>query len=315
MMPSATKKNKSKTPAGTKKAHGAKIIVAHIPVLHEGYKRLFEKYPDATQLFLLGEKITCDFRQLTKDIRALKPELIKKAVESWGRFEKVEIIDGEGLKGLSKHFQSDWFSGGTEIIMPDEDIMHELAEKYLPVDVASKNKAKIVFDSIFLRWDKHSSFKNNPIEADQKTSIKDSDRKIISLLRVEAEKSSDFWRQIGAAIVKDGKIVSMTHNRSVPVEGLNYSEGDPRSDFHKGVNVELSLFFHCEAALIAEAAKKGISLEGAELFVTTFPCPPCAKLVAYSGIKKIYYSDGYGTLDGERVLKSQGVEIVFVKTE
>ena len=299
---SAMTKNKSEAPAG------AKIIVAYVPVLHEGYKRLFEKHPDATQLFLLGEKITSGFRQLSKDIRALKPELIKKSIEAWGRFEKVEIIDEDGLAGLVQKTNG-------EIIMPDEDVMHELAEKYISNGEKSGAAAKITFDSIFLRWDKHSSFKNNPIEADQKTSIKDSDRKIISLLRTEADKSSDFWRQIGAAIVKDGKIISMTHNRSVPVEGLNYTEGDPRSDFHKGVNVELSLFFHCEAALIAEAAKKGISLDGAELFVTTFPCPPCAKLVAYSGIKKIYYSDGYGTLDGERVLKSQGVEIIFIDTK
>ncbi len=308
-------KNKE-APSGAKKVAGAKIIVAYIPVLHEGYKRLFEKHHDASQLFLLGEKITSNFRQLTKDIRALKPELIKKSIEAWGRFEKVEIVDEEGLADLAQIRQTTVAeSAGLEIIMPDEDIMHELTEKFLPAESLSKNNIKLTFDSIFLRWDKHSSFKNNPIEADQKTSIKESDRKIISLLRTEADKSSDFWRQIGAAIVKDGKIVSMTHNRSVPVEGLNYTEGDPRSDFHKGVNVELSLVFHCEAALIAEAAKKGISLEGAELFVTTFPCPPCAKLVAYSGIKKIYYADGYGVLDGERVLKSQGVEVVFVDTK
>ena len=66
----------------------------------------------------------------------------------------------------------------------------------------------------------------------------------------------------------------------VPDEQIHYSEGDPRSDFSKGVNVELSLFFHSEAQLIAEAAKKGISLEGASMYATTFPCPPCAKLIA-----------------------------------
>ena len=102
------------------------------------------------------------------------------------------------------------------------------------------------------------------------------------------------------------------HNHAVPSEMMPYVEGDPRSDFSKGVNIELSTSFHCEAQLIAEAARKGVSLEDAELYVTTFPCPVCARLVAYSGIKKLYYADGYGVLDGERVLKSQGVEIIFV---
>jgi dCMP deaminase len=137
---------------------------------------------------------------------------------------------------------------------------------------------------------------------------------MIKILREEAEKSSDWWRQVGGLIVKDGSIISKTHNRHVPHEQTPYIDGDPRADFSKGVNLELSTAIHCEAFLIADAAHKGVSLLGAEMYVTTFPCPPCAKLIAYSGIKKLYYADGYGVLDGERILKNRGVDIIFVKT-
>ena len=70
---------------------------------------------------------------------------------------------------------------------------------------------------------------------------------------------------------------------------------------------------HAEAAVIAEAAKKGIATQGCDVYATTFPCPTCAKLIAAAGIKKLYYQDGYALLDGENVLKSAGVKIIKVK--
>lgn len=276
------------------------LIIAYVPVLHEGYRRFFDKYK-GSELLLLGDDIKEKFKPITKDIRALPVELIKKSIESWNVFSKVSVIDIDYLKKLSEIKK--------EIIMPDEDIMKELQTEYFP------NIKNIKFDSIFLRWDKHKSSEGKPVEADQTISANSFDQEMIALLRTEADKSSDWWRQIGAAVVKNGKIVLINHNRHVPSEQMPNVNGDPRSDFHKGVNLELSTAIHAEASLIAEAAQKGISLEGSSLYATTFPCPPCAKLIAYSGIKKIYYADGYGVLDGESILKSKGVEIIFVKTE
>lgn len=279
-----------------------KIIVAYVPVLHEGYRRFFEesKSKGADTLYLLGPDIIKEYKSLSKDIRALPPEIMGKAVKSLGYFEKVKVVGVNELKKID--------NSRTHIYLPDEVVMRELAEKLFPL-------AMVKYNPIFLRWDKHKSFEQKPVEADQIISQEAFDLKVIELLRKESVKSLDFWRQIGGAVIKDGEVLLMTHNKAVPDEHLHYTEGDPRSDFSKGVNVELSLFFHCEAQMIAEAARKGISLEGASMYVTTFPCPPCAKLVAYSGIKKLYYSDGYGVLDGERVLKSRGVKIIFVKTK
>ena len=64
--------------------------------------------------------------------------------------------------------------------------------------------------------------------------------------------------------------------------------------------------------IIGEAAKKGISLEGASLYVTHFPCAVCAKFVAYSGIKKVYFREGTSTLDGKAILESADINIVRV---
>jgi dCMP deaminase len=136
---------------------------------------------------------------------------------------------------------------------------------------------------------------------------------MIATAEKEAEKSSDIWRHVGALVVKDGKVILKTHNSILPTEQSAYIVGDSRGNFSKGDHVELTMALHCEIGLVAEAARKGVSLEGTSMYVTTFPCPPCAKAVAFSGVKKLYFSEGYGMLDGEEVLRAQGVEIIKVK--
>jgi len=90
--------------------------------------------------------------------------------------------------------------------------------------------------------------------------------------------------------------------------------GDPRSNFDYGEQPEIYLSIHAEADIIAQVANRGISLQGSGIFVTTFPCPNCARLLVRAGIKKLFYTQGYSKLDAEEILKSAGVEIILVKT-
>ena len=57
---------------------------------------------------------------------------------------------------------------------------------------------------------------------------------------------------------------------------------------------------HAEANAIVQAARNGVSIDNAEIFVTASPCYNCFKLIANSGIKKIYYNEFYRD---ERILK------------
>lgn len=274
-----------------------KNIIAFVPVLHEGYRRFFEKYaPDAT-LYILGKELIAEFPHLLKEIRLLDPMLVKQSIESWGLFEQVEIAERGVLETLREN--------STEFVMPDEDVMHELKDRYL-------QSKEVVFDSIFLRWDKHKTVAEAPVSYDQKITNEEFHQSMIRLAGEEAAKSSDWWRRMGAVIVKDGSVIISTHNTHVPSEHIPYQNGDPRNNFHKGVHLDLSTAIHAEAKAIAEAARQGIALEGAHMYTNNFPCPPCAKLIAYSGIKKLFYHAGYGVLDGESILRSQDVEIIFV---
>jgi dCMP deaminase len=273
------------------------VIISYIPVLHEGYRRLLEHHPEASKLYIIPRELTPELTHLIKDIRALEPKLIKQSLEGWKLPYPVEILDRSVLKQLSLN--------QTPIIAPQEEITQHLIDTHL-----SKNP--IVFDTIFLRWDAKQVTQQKAVVPDFVLNPQTAEEKLMAQAYSQAGKSADWWRQIGSLLVKDGEVLLAGYNHHVPSEQQHYVDGDPRGNFKKGLAFELSTALHAEAGLIAEAARRGLSTTGCDLYATTFPCPPCAKLVAYSGIKRLYYSEGYAVLDGESIMRSQGVEIIRV---
>ncbi len=271
-------------------------VIAYIPALHAGYKKLFEQNNGAI-LYIAGQTIIDSFRPIQKDVRALDPQSIKDAIEGWNVFSSIEIIEMDGLQSLN--------NTGQDIVMPDEDISHELAHNYL-------KQANIKFSPIFLRWDRRKSNAQDVVTADLTISNEDFDKAAMNNAYKESKKSSDIWRRVGAVLLKDDKVVSIAHNQSTPTLHSASILGDPRNNYNKGTDIDKSIFMHAEAKLIAEAAKNGTKLDGADLYVTTFPCPTCAKLIAFSGIKKLLFTEGYAVLDGENLLKTHGVQLIKV---
>ena len=84
---------------------------------------------------------------------------------------------------------------------------------------------------------------------------------------------------------------------------LPYFLGDP-SMFKKGDKYRFVHFRTCGGHVDSRGGQKGIALEGAEIYVSDFPCPPCAKTIARAGLKRCYFFKGYGVLDGEEILKN-----------
>ena len=96
---------------------------------------------------------------------------------------------------------------------------------------------------------------------------------------------------------------------------MPYIDGDPRDFIKAGERSELCSAFHSELSIITRAANEGLKLSDGEtyIYVSVFPCPMCAMQVAYSGVRRCYFSSGHASLRGEDVLKSQNVEIILVK--
>lgn len=69
---------------------------------------------------------------------------------------------------------------------------------------------------------------------------------------------------------------------------------------------------HAEQDVITKAAKFGYSLNNGVLFVTHSPCIDCAKLIAQSGIKKVYYKYEYRLTDGIDFLKKANIKVIKI---
>lgn len=277
-------------------------VIAYVPVLHKGYLRFFDEHSSADQIFILSSEVLSEFDHLRKDVRSLPPEDVVTGLTAIRPklTPKVSLLTPAELQKLQ--------TSEVSLIMPDEDIMHELATKYFP-------DQDVAYSTVFLRWDSSTSLKHRDVTADQTVTVTEFDKQMAEYAQTLSQKSADWWRQVGAVIVKDGKIIAQAHNHHVPLEQQPYFDGDPRGNFHKGQHIDLSTAIHAEAEAVAQAAKAGESLEGAVAYVTTFPCPYCAKLLAYTGLKTVYFSEGYAMVDGESILKANGIQIVKVELE
>ena len=279
------------------------ILIAYVPVLHRGYQEFFAKYEQA-DLYLLDKEELLDFEELKylkKDIRVLDLSLVEKAIKSWDIFNDVKSIKLKDLEQINSSEEK------TQLIFTNDDVGHFIADKFFTEFTNKK------FEPIFLRWDKNLMSSQNEVPNDVVISREDFEQKTMIKAFLEAGKSSDWWRHVGGLIIKDGQVIMAGCNQHLPVNDQQYKNSDPRISYTSGVGADFSSSIHAEANLIALAAKKGISLDGAEIFVTTFPCPVCAKQIAVSGIKKVYYAKGYAVLDGLEILKSFGVEVILVQ--
>ena len=57
--------------------------------------------------------------------------------------------------------------------------------------------------------------------------------------------------------------------------------------------IEFTRCLHAEQATIVNAARSGVSTQGATLYTTTFPCHECAKMIIGAGIVEVHYVEPY----------------------
>lgn len=274
-----------------------KVIIAYIPVIHQGYRRLLEANPEYHTLYIIDRSITSQYRHLQKEIRALEPQLVKQLLPCWNLLDEVSVIGKDGLEALA--------TTDVDILMPDDEVSRDLATQYF-------NERTVNFYPVFLRWDRRKSEAQDPVDNTAVVSQDELARTMLNRAQQEAFKSSDIWRRVGAVLARKRQIISIASNQHRPTHFSPWLDGDVRTNFGRGAGIEMSTAQHAESCVIADAARRGVALEGADLYVTTFPCPPCAMLIAYSGVKRLYFAQGYAVLDGKRVLDDQGVEIIHV---
>jgi dCMP deaminase len=273
-------------------------IVAYVPVVHAGYLELFKKYPQADLIIIDKQLLNEKFRSIQKDIRALETVQIVNSLQTlFPARTVIHLQDKLKIKELAEY---------EELIMSEDEISDWLKEEFF-------TDQQVRQDSIFLRWSKAKTKQEKDITPDGQITTDELHQQLMGQVVKQSQRSLDWWRQTAAAVAKDQQLISIAHNKHLPSDQNQYVLGDPRANFSRGEAFEVSTSLHAEEAVIAKAAAQGIALEGADLYVTTFPCPFCARLIAYSGVKRLFYKEGYSTLDGADLMKAQGVELIEVQ--
>lgn len=73
---------------------------------------------------------------------------------------------------------------------------------------------------------------------------------------------------------------------------------------------------HAEQNAICQAARFGISLEGATLYCRMTPCRTCAMLIINCGIKRVVCEKKYHAgAESEEMFKEAGIELVYFSEE
>jgi len=114
-------------------------------------------------------------------------------------------------------------------------------------------------------------------------------------------------KAVGAVIVRDKTILSTGYNGSIRGMPHCLDIGCDLENDHCVATV------HAEANAIIQAAKNGVCINGADIYVTASPCWNCFKLIANSGIKRIFYGEFYRDEKSLKVAKQCGIELISME--
>ena len=89
--------------------------------------------------------------------------------------------------------------------------------------------------------------------------------------------------RVGSVIVKNNRIISAGYN--------GFPSGTPHISIMRDEHEQNTL--HAEQNAIADAARRGTSIENSTIFITHYPCINCTKFIIASGIKEIIYYEDY----------------------
>ncbi len=126
----------------------------------------------------------------------------------------------------------------------------------------------------------------------------------MNIAREVATRSTCDRKFVGAVIVRDRSILATGYNGSI--RGLPHcdEEGHLMEEGHCVRTV------HAEANALVQAARNGVRIEGASIYVTASPCWGCFRLIANGGIVRIVFGEFYRDNKIFEFSQKLGIELV-----
>lgn len=120
-------------------------------------------------------------------------------------------------------------------------------------------------------------------------------------------------RQIGAVIVKENQILSTGY--SGVAAGIKHCEVCPRATAKTSERRDECPAVHAEINAIVLAAKRGISIDGATIYCTLFPCSECLSSLINAGIIEVVYGGDYVDRLNKDILKQSKITSRRISSE
>ncbi|MBR5288572.1 MAG: cytidine/deoxycytidylate deaminase family protein [Clostridia bacterium] len=140
------------------------------------------------------------------------------------------------------------------------------------------------------------------------------DRRFMEMAKLVASWASCYQqeRKIGAVIVKDKRVMTTGYNGAPAGVKTCVERGEclrKKLGIASGTRHEMCYAVHAEQNAIIQAAKLGISIDGATLYCTHQPCILCAKMICNSGIVRVVYAEGYPDPFSLEIFREAGVTV------
>ncbi len=132
------------------------------------------------------------------------------------------------------------------------------------------------------------------------------DEYFMSIAQVVATRSTCPRKYVGAVIVRNRTILSTGYNGSI--RGMPHCSdvGHMMEDGHCVATI------HAEANAIIQAARNGVNIDGAAIYVTASPCWNCFKQLANAGVVRIAFGEFYRDERIFEIAKQINIELVHV---
>lgn len=144
------------------------------------------------------------------------------------------------------------------------------------------------------------------------------DKRFMDLTKTISKWSSCYKkdRNIGAIIVKNKRILTTGYNGAPSGIQSCKEKGEclrQKNNIPSGTQHELCYAIHAEQNAIIQAAKLGVSIDGATLYCTHQPCVICSKMIVNSGISRVVYEKPYPDNFSQEIFKEAGVKLIQYK--
>ena len=135
------------------------------------------------------------------------------------------------------------------------------------------------------------------------------DQYFMNIAKEVATRSTCDRKHVGAVIVRDKSILATGYNGSI--RGLPHcdEEGHLMEEGHCVRTV------HAEANAIVQAAKNGVRIDQASIYVTASPCWGCFRLIANAGLGRIYFGEFYRDQKIFDFSQRLGIELVDLSSK